>query len=416
MPPRTFDIPSVASTSTVISIVVLAQLACTSLWFAGNAVLPDIQALWQLPAAASGVILSAVQAGFVVGTLLFAVYALSDRFQASTVFLACAVLGALSNLAIATVCDGVASLVVARFLTGFFLAGIYPVGMKIAASWCAGGLGKALGYLVGALVLGTALPYFIRGIGADLPWASVIVTCSVASVLGGLAIYFWVPSGPYLPARSPFDFSALPKIFKSRDLRSAAFGYFGHMWELYALWAFVPLIFRHYAEKNGIVDFNVALATSLMIGVGAVGCILGGELAQRFGSARVAFTQLLTSGLLCVFSVVLFDAPPWVFFALLAIWGITVVGDSPQFSSLVGASAPREYVGTAFTIVNCIGFAITAVSIHLLGYLSTRVPTEYLFLALIPGPVLGLISAVPLIYRPSGVRSNDLQQEKAHGS
>lgn len=413
MQPRSSTTLSGPTTATVIPIVVVAQLACTSLWFAGNAVLPDIQVLWRLPATSTGLILSAVQGGFVVGTLLFALYSLSDRFRASTVFLACAVLGALSNLAIATVCDGVASLVAARFLTGFFLAGIYPVGMKIAASWCAGGLGKALGYLVGALVLGTALPYFIRGMGADLPWASVIVTCSIVSVMGGLAIYFWVPSGPYLPARSPFDLSALPKIFGSKDLRAAAFGYFGHMWELYALWAFVPLIFRHYAEKNGLAGFNVALATSLMIGAGAIGCILGGEVAQRFGSARVALTQLLTSGLLCGLSVFLFDAPPLVFFALLAVWGITVAGDSPQFSSLVGANAPREYVGTAFTIVNCIGFSITAVSIHLLGYLSTRVPTEYLFLALVPGPIVGLISARALLREPGAARSNALQQEKS---
>ncbi|THD02165.1 hypothetical protein B1810_16605 [Panacagrimonas perspica] len=401
------------TTATVIPIVVVAQLACTSLWFAGNAVLPDIQMLWQLPAASAGMILSAVQAGFVVGTLLFAVYSLSDRFRASTVFLACAVLGALSNLAIATVCDDVASLMAARFLTGFFLAGIYPVGMKIAASWCAGGLGKALGYLVGALVLGTALPYFIRGLGADLPWASVVVTCSIVSVLGGLAIYFWVPSGPYLPARSPFDLSALPKIFRSKDLRAAAFGYFGHMWELYALWAFVPLIFRHYAERNGLAGFNVALASSLMIGAGAIGCILGGELVQRFGSARVALTQLLTSGLLCVLSVFIFEAPPLVFFALLGLWGMTVAGDSPQFSSLVGANAPRAYVGTAFTIVNCIGFSITAVSIHLLGYLSTRVPTEYLFLALAPGPLVGLTSAGALLRRRNVAAANAQQQEKS---
>lgn len=219
----------------IVPVIVAAQLACTSLWFAGNAVLPEVQALWKLAESSTGTILAAVQVGFVSGTLLFAVFSISDRFRATTVFLACAVLGALSNLAIATVCDDLASLVAARFLTGFFLAGIYPVGMKIAASWCEGGLGKVLGYLVGALVLGTAMPHFIRGLGADLPWASVVVTCSMASLLGGLAICCWVPPGPYLPARSPFDLSALPKMFKSGPFRAAAFGYFGHMWELYAL-------------------------------------------------------------------------------------------------------------------------------------------------------------------------------------
>lgn len=391
----------------ILPIIVAAQLACTSLWFAGNAVLPEVQALWNLAAASTGTILAAVQVGFVSGTLVFAVLSISDRFRANSVFLCCAILGALSNLAIATVCDDLGSLVVARFLTGFFLAGIYPVGMKIAASWCEGGLGKVLGYLVGALVLGTAMPHFIRGLGADLPWATVIVACSVASLLGGLAIWLWVPSGPFLPARSPFDVSALPKMFKSRPFRAAAFGYFGHMWELYALWAFAPLIFQHYAQLQGLEGFNVALASALMIGAGAIGCVVGGQLAQRVGSARVALLQLLISGLLCVASVVLFKAPPMLFFALLALWGITAVGDSPQFSSLVGAYAPREYVGTAFTIVNCIGFLITAISIQLLSYLSTRIPIEYLFLALAPGPLVGLVSSRRLLHRPNAITKDN---------
>lgn len=163
------------------------------------------------------------------------------------------------------------------------------------------------------------------------------------------------------------------------------------------------MIFQHYAQTQGLTEFNVALATSLMIGAGSIGCVVGGELAQRVGSARVAWVQLLTSGVLCVASVAFFEAPPALFFILLALWGITVVGDSPQFSSLVGAHAPREYVGTAFTIVNCIGFSITAVSIQLLGYLSTRIATEYLFLALAPGPLLGLVSSKRLLRRPSAV-------------
>ncbi len=208
--------------------IVVAQFACTSLWFAGNAVLPDLETLWQLSQVQKSVLLAAVQIGFVLGTLTFAVLSISDRFQAPRVFFCCAILGALSNLSL-VVAGGYAHLVVARLLTGFFLAGIYPVGMKIAASWCQTGLGRALGYLVGALVLGTALPHLLRGLGADLAWRSVILTCSGVAIVGGLAILVAVPAGPHLPARSPFRIDALPAIFRVPRLRAAAFGYFGHM-------------------------------------------------------------------------------------------------------------------------------------------------------------------------------------------
>lgn len=383
----------------ILPVIVVAQFACTSLWFAGNAVMPALQGLWHLPVSATGLVVSAVQAGFVVGTLLFAVLALSDRFRAPTVFLVCALLGALSTFCVAAVCHGLASLMAARFATGFFLAGIYPVGMKIAASWCQQGLGRWLGYLVGALVLGTAFPHLLRGFDTSLPWSVVIYSCAGASVLGGLAVYLWVPTGPYLPARSPFSIRALPQVFSKPRLRSAAFGYFGHMWELYALWAFVPLLAATYAHVHGMPHLNVSLVAFYVIGIGAVGCVAGGEAARIWGSGHVALLQLAISGLACILSPLMFQTSPAVFFTFLGVWGIAVAGDSPQFSSLVGVTAPREYVGSALTIVTCIGFAITTVSIELLGFLSQSVPIQYLFLMLVPGPVLGLFAARRLLVR-----------------
>lgn len=381
----------------ILPVIVIAQFATTSLWFSGNAIMPDLRVLWDLPPSAVGTVTSAVQLGFVLGTLTFAVLAISDRFPASHVFLFCALAGALCNLSIYLVGHGLLSLVLLRFLTGFFLAGVYPVGMKIAASWCVHGLGRALGYLVGALVLGTAFPHLLRGMGAHLDWKAVLISVSVIAALGGFAVYALVPPGPHLVARSPFDIHALPRVFASRDLRSAAFGYFGHMWEIYTLWAFTPAILRYYGEHHGLADLNVSLWSFFVIAAGALGCAVGGLVAFNIGSARVAFFQLAVSGAACLLSPLMFQAPPPVFFTFMIVWGVTVAGDSPQFSTLTAGAAPRAYVGTALTIVNCIGFAITAVSIQVMTVLGHVWGMEYLFLALAPGPLLGLLASRRLL-------------------
>lgn len=381
----------------LLPIIVLAQFGATSLWFAGNAVLPDLQMAWGLASTAVGPITAAVQMGFVTGTLCFAVLTIADRFPPSRVFLVCALLGALANSAVLAVPPGLTSLLGLRFATGFFLAGIYPVGMKIAASWYAQGLGRAIGYLVGALVLGTALPHLLAGLGPDLDWRWVLIAVSALAVISGLAIFLWVPVGPYLPKASRFDFQAIPKIFRSPELRAAAFGYFGHMWELYAMWAFVPVALAVYASTNELNYSNVSLGAFAVIAAGAAGCIGGGLLATRYGSARVAWVQLACSGACCLLSPLLWLAPPAVYLAFFLFWGVTVAGDSPQFSTLSANTAPREYVGTALTLINGVGFTITAVSIQTLTLLSVMLTPQYLFLALLPGPVLGLLASRRLL-------------------
>lgn len=382
----------------ILPVVILAQFAGTSLWFAGNAVLGQLQALWNLAPTALGLTTAAVQIGFVAGTLCFAVLAISDRFQAARVFFGCSLAGAACNVSIVLFSGGLASLVVLRFLTGFFLAGIYPVGMKLAASWCERGLGSVLGFLVGALVLGTAFPYLLNGLGADFQWRAVLVSVSILAAGGGLAVLVFVPTGPYLPAHSPFDFRAIPRVFQRRKLRAAAFGYFGHMWELYAMWAFIPAAITHYLSTSATTPAIVSLWSFLIIGAGAVGCMAGGLLTPRFGSARVATTQLGISGTLCLLSPFLFFLPPWAFFTALVIWGVVVVGDSPQFSALTAQAAPREYVGTALTIVTCIGFAISAASIQLIVWASHFLPVDFWFLLLVPGPIVGLLACLPLTH------------------
>ena len=381
----------------ILPVIIASQFAGTSLWFAGNAVLADLQRQWGLLPAALGYTTAAVQLGFIVGTLAFAFFAVSDSVSPRIVFFVCSLAGALANLGVYALADGLPSLAAFRFATGFFLAGIYPVGMKIASGWYRADLGNALGFLVGALVVGTAFPHLLKGLGQAFPWEAVMVAVSAVAALGGLAMLVAVPDGPHLGTGTKFDPRALAVIFRSPRFRASAGGYFGHMWELYAFWAFVPFVLTaHFAARGGSVP-NVPLRAFAVIAAGFLGCAGGGLVSLRVGSARVAFAQLAASGLCCAFSPFAFHAPSAVFLAFLLFWGIVVVGDSPQFSALNAQYAPRELVGSALTITNSIGFAITIVSIQLLNWLAATTGASLLFLALAPGPALGLVALAPLV-------------------
>ena len=277
------------------------------------------------------------------------------------VFLSCSLLGALANAAQIFVGADIWLLLSSRCATGLFLAGIYPVGMKIAAGWYREDLPKALGLLVGALVIGTALPHLVRGLGYALRWEGVVLSISVIAAIGGITMYALVPDGPFLAAGSKFNPKTLVAIFRSRAFRASSFGYFGHMWELYAFWAFVPPALLAYGSRSGS-QFDVSVLSFAVIAAGAIGCIGGGFLALRVGSAPVAFAQLTISGLFCLVSPWLFQAEPTLFVGALVLWGIVVVGDLPQFSSLNAGYASREYVGSALTVANCIRFAVRSVA------------------------------------------------------
>ncbi|MDT0676642.1 MFS transporter [Autumnicola musiva] len=379
----------------ILPVIVFSQFCCTSLWFAGNAVMPDLLRNFNAAPSTLGDLTSAVQLGFISGTLLFAIFNVADRFSPSKVFFTCAILGALVNAGIMSQYNSVESLLLLRFLTGFALAGIYPVGMKIAADYYEKGLGKSLGYLVGALVLGTAFPHLLKMFAtiAALPWKLVIFGTSTLALTGGILILLFIPDGPYRKAGLKKDFSAVPVIFRNIKFRAAAFGYFGHMWELYAFWAFVPFILQSYAALHPGINFNIPLLSFLIIGSGGLACIAGGYISAKFSSKKTAATALFISGCCCLLSpLLLIQDSANMLIIFLIIWGLTVVADSPLFSSLVAGNAPAENRGTALTIVNCIGFAITIVSIQLLSYFSGIISSEYLFLMLALGPILGLLA------------------------
>ncbi len=375
----------------ILPIIVFAQFGGASLWFAGNAIIADLQQALHLSADATGDITAAVQFGFIIGTLLFAFLSIADRFSPSKVFLIAAVLGAVFNLSVYFFATDLWSLLIFRFATGFFLAGIYPVGMKIAADWYAKKLGKALGYLVGALVLGTAFPHLLKVVGQSLPWEMVLWITSGMAISGGLLLYCLVPDGPNRKKGAQFEWNVISKVFAFPEFRAAAFGYFGHMWELYTFWAFVPFLIATYNDFNQ-TELPVALLSFGIIAIGTFGCIIGGYISLKKGSKKVAFDMLLISGLCCLFSPFLFSVSPILFILVLLIWGFTVVGDSPQFSTIVAKTAPSLYIGTALTIVNCLGFALTIVSIQVVAYLIEIIPVANVFLVLLIGPLMGLWS------------------------
>ncbi|WP_299460087.1 nitrate/nitrite transporter [uncultured Microscilla sp.] len=383
----------------IIPVIVFSQFAGTSLWFAGNAVLPDLQAYLQLSGSqVLGNITSAVQLGFILGTLVFAFFAISDKFSPRRIFLVCALLGAVANMTILWLATNLFSLLLLRFLTGFFLAGIYPIGMKIAAGWYQKSLGKAIGFLVGALVLGTAFPHLLKSIGGALSWKTVLQAVSLIAAVGGAAMYLLVPDGPYISKGAGFNPKVLLQMFRTKDFRCAAFGYFGHMWELYTFWAYVPVILQQYAQANHW-QANLSWWAFVVIAVGSIGCIVGGVASGKIGSAKIAVIQLGISGLMCLLSPLLFQLSPVSFLALLVIWGITVVGDSPQFSALTAQTAPQAYIGSALTIVNSVGFAITIISIQFVNYLAQLMAPQYIFVTLLIGPLFGLWAMYPLYHK-----------------
>lgn len=322
---------------------------------------------------------------------------LADRFNARKVFFLSAILGATFNALFALISVGLTAAILYRFLTGVTLAGVYPVGMKIIASWFRTGLGWRLGVLVGALTFGTASPFLVQALGSGLDWRILAASASFAAIIGGLLILFSTKDGPHLQERPKFDPKMMFSVFKHKPFRFTAFGYFGHMWELYTVWSLISFYlmgsFNQHAHE--ILDYT-SLLVFLVIGLGGIGCILGGWISQQTGERRIALISLIISGSLCAISGFLYDLPAIILIPALLIWGFFVVSDSPQFSALAAKHCPPDYTGTALTVQNGIGFAITLFSIQLLPILADEVGWQWAFVILSIGPAVGSFYMIKL--------------------
>jgi MFS family permease len=381
----------------------LAELLGMSLWFSASAVVPALRAEWNLSASTAGWLTIAVQLGFVCGTLLSAFLNLPDVISVRYLFALSALAGALTNAAFGAYAHNAQAGIAWRFLTGMFLAGVYPPGMKIMATWFQRSRGMALGMLVGALTLGKASPYLVNGLGSP-NWRQNIFFISLLAIAGGLIVLLFVGDGPHALPAARFDWKQAVTVFSNRGVRLASFGYFGHMWELYAMWVWIPVMIRASLAVSKTSPVQAEVSSFLVIGCGAIGCVGAGLLADRIGRTIVTSWAMGISGSCCLLIGFLFGANPVLLLFVAAIWGATVVADSAQFSACVTELGDPQYVGTALTMQTCVGFLLTTISIELIPHFVKAVGWQYAFAILAPGPLLGVIAMLRLRALPEAAK------------
>jgi MFS family permease len=367
-----------------------AELLGMSVWFSASAVVPALTDAWGLDDAGRAWLTMSVQIGFVVGAFGSAVLNLADRIPARWLFAGSAVLAGVATALIPLFANGADAALPLRFLSGVFLAGVYPVGMKIMATWTKEDRGTGIGLLVGALTIGSASPHLINAYGGVRAWQPVLYVAAGSAILGGIIGALFVDEGPYRSKTPPFNWKYIGQIVRDRPLVLANLGYLGHMWELYAMWSWIALFFQSSFGGTGVTPAWASLATFFVIGVGGLGSAAAGKLADRYGRTRITIGSLVISGICSLTIGFLFGANP-IFTVLLAlIWGFAIVADSAQFSAAISELAEREYVGTALTLQTSLGFLLTLVTIRLIPPVQVLVGWRWAFAFLAIGPVVGV--------------------------
>jgi len=372
-------------------ILSLAELGALSLWFSASAVLPALTREWQLGDAGRAGLTLAVQLGFILGTLVSAIGNLPDIWSPRRFMAVSATVGALANAALALWVDTLTPALVLRFVTGAAMAGAYPPAMKVMATWFREGRGLAIGVIVGALTVGSATPHLIQGVSA-VHWRVTLLIASGLALLAAVLVVAFVREGPFRFPSARFDAGMALAVFRERGARLACFGYFGHMWELYAMWAWIGVFLAESFAHAGASTLNPAVATFAVIAIGSLGCYAAGAGADRWGRTTLTMAAMTVSGACALVIGLTFGGSPALTLAIALVWGISVVADSAQFSTAVTELSPPAYVGTALTTQTCVGFSITLLSIWLIPLMVRGVGWRWAFASLAIGPGLGVLA------------------------
>jgi MFS family permease len=375
-----------------------------AVYFSASAVVPALTQLWSLDDSGRSWLTMSVQLGFVIGALLSALTNLSDILPAPRLMAFSALLAALSTALIGWIATSFPIALILRLLTGIFLVGVYPVGMKIVATWTREDRGLGIGLLVGALTIGSASPHIVNALGGVGDWKQVIYSAAGFAALGGLIALLFIKEGPYRTSTPKFNWKYVGEIMRQRDLVLANVGYLGHMWELFAMWAWIQVFLTASFKVTGLNEVWASAVAFAVISMGGLGSIAAGQLADRFGRTTVTIVSLVTSGVCTVVVGLLFGGSPILLVMLCLIWGFAIVADSAQFSAAVSELCQSEYTGTALTLQTSLGFLLTLVTIRLVPTLKGYFGWTWAFAFLALGPAVGIWAMYALRRSPEAVK------------